>query len=74
MARPDRVAVLKETTLPVLFIIGEHDTAVPMADTLKQCHLPEKSYIYILSDSGHMGMMEESEKSNRALYEYLQAI
>lgn len=74
MSRPDRVEILKEITLPVLFIIGEHDTAVPMADTLKQCHLPEKSYIYILSHSGHMGMLEESEKSNQALYEYLQAI
>ena len=74
MARPDRVAVLKETTLPVLSIIGEHDAAVPMADTLKQGHLPEKSYIHILSDSGHMGMLEERDKSNHALYEFLQAI
>lgn len=74
MARPDRVTILKETALPVLFIIGEHDMAVPMADTLKQCHLPEKSYIHILSGSGHMGMLEETDKSNHALYEYLQAI
>ena len=69
--RPDRTAVLKKTQMPVLFIMGEFDNAVPMQDSLEQSHLPERTYINILHRSGHMGMMEESDKSNRLLEEFL---
>jgi|GEM_PF-136606 len=72
--RPDRSHLLKQTHLPVLFIMGRHDTAVPMEDGLKQCHLPNRSYVHILEDSGHMGMVEETEKTNRILNQYLKAI
>lgn len=69
--RPDRTPVLKETSLPVLFILGEYDTALPLKDGLQLCHLPEKSYIHILRKSGHMGMVEEPEKSTQLLKDYL---
>ena len=69
--RPDRTDLLRNTKLPVLFIFGEHDKAVPLEDVLKQCHLPEKSYFHVLHQSGHMGMLEETEKSNRLLEEFL---
>lgn len=71
MQRPDRTEVLKDNTLPVLFILGENDTAVPIQDGLKQCHLPEKAYIHVLHESGHLGMLEETEKSNRILHNFL---
>ena len=74
MARPDRTRLLEQAAVPVLFIMGEHDNAVPLADGLKQCHLPEKSYIHILPLSGHMGMMEETGKMNRALEAFLGAL
>ncbi|MES1218225.1 MAG: alpha/beta hydrolase [Bacteroidota bacterium] len=69
--RPDRTIFLKKSTVPVLFILGEEDVAVPLQDGLEQCHLPEKSYIHILSQSGHMGMLEEAEKCNRAIEDFL---
>lgn len=71
MARPDRTAVLKEDHLPVLFVLGAHDAAVPPEDGWKQAHVPQKSYIHMLKDSGHMGMLEEVEKTNTLLNEYL---
>lgn len=67
IARPDRTEVLKNIMVPVLFIIGEKDMAVPAADTLKQSFLPEKAYIYVFESAGHMGMLEEPEKSREAL-------
>jgi hypothetical protein len=51
--------------------MGKYDTAIPLEDGLKQCHLPEKSYIHILHKSGHMGMIEEAEESTRFLEEFL---
>ncbi|MBC7947920.1 MAG: alpha/beta hydrolase [Chitinophagaceae bacterium] len=65
--RPDRTSVLKKVKIPVLFVLGKYDAAIPIEDGLKQCHLPEKSYIHVLHESGHMGMVEESDKSNRLL-------
>jgi len=74
MQRPDRTEVLTTFKKPVLFVLGEYDNAVPLKDGLKQCHLPDLSYIHILQQSGHMGMMEEKEKSNRVLEEFLKSL
>ena len=40
MQRPDRTSVLKNATLPVLFILGKYDTAVPLEDGLKRAPGP----------------------------------
>jgi pimeloyl-ACP methyl ester carboxylesterase len=69
--RPDRTEILRKATVPVLFIMGKYDVAVPVEDSLKQCHLPEKSYIHILQKSGHMGMLEEPDKSYEILEKFL---
>ena len=70
--RPDRTSVLNNFPRPVLFIMGEEDKAVPFQDSLKQSHLPAVSYIHILKENGHMGMIENPEKSNAFLLEFLQ--
>jgi pimeloyl-ACP methyl ester carboxylesterase len=69
--RPDRTGVLRKSTVPVMFMMGKSDAAVPVEDSLKQCHLPGISYIHMLYQSGHMGMLEEAEKSNTLLKEFL---
>lgn len=74
IARPDRTAILSATTLPILFIMGAHDKAVPYEDALKQSALPSVSYINILYNSGHMGMLEETEKANQALKTFLDEV
>lgn len=71
MSRPDRSHLLRLTQVPVLFIVGRHDTAVPFDDAMQQSHLPRLSYIHILENSGHMGMVEEPAESNKALLSYL---
>ncbi|MEO5890652.1 MAG: alpha/beta hydrolase [Ferruginibacter sp.] len=71
MARPDRTAVLKTFARPILFIIGEHDSAIPLQSSLRQCYLPTQSHVHILNNSAHMGMWEEEERSNNILEEFL---
>ncbi len=71
MSRPDRTRMLQKAIVPVLFIMGKYDNAIPLEDGLKQCHLPEKSYIHILRNSGHMGMLEEKEKCHEILEKFL---
>lgn len=69
--RPDRTVVLRELTVPVLFVLGEWDTAVPLQTGLAQCHLPQIASIHLLSGSGHMGMVEEPELSTGILQKFV---
>ncbi len=72
ISRPDRTNVLKNSNVPVLFILGEHDKAVPFKAGLEQSTLAKTTYVNILRRSAHMGMLEETEKSNRILGDFLQ--
>lgn len=72
IARPDRTAVLKTFSRPILFIIGEHDLAIPLESSLQQCYLPVQSHVNLLEKSAHMGMWEETDKCNQILLNFLQ--
>ncbi len=54
--------------------MGEEDKAVPLKDALEQCHLPQISYIHILTHSAHMGMIEETSLCNTILDRFLEQI
>ncbi len=71
MNRNDKTTVLKEMHLPVLFIAGKEDNAVPLNDVLKQVHLPEISYFHIINHVGHMGLWEAAEVVNEYLEEFV---
>ena len=74
IARPDRTAVLTNSNKPILFIIGEQDTAVPLQSSLQQCYLPAQSHVHILASSAHIGMWEEEDKANKILLNFLSGI
>lgn len=74
IARPDRTEILRRAKVPVLFVLGTYDNAVPLKDGLAQCHLPNLSHVYILENSGHMGMREEPQQANSALLDYLRSV
>lgn len=69
--RPDRTGVLKNFHGPVLLIIGQHDVAVPFEQGLQQTHMASHTHLHIMRDSGHMSMVEETDKLNMALLEFL---
>ena len=71
--RPDRTAVLKTFSKPVLFIIGEKDTVVPLQVSLQQCYFPTISHVHVL-ETGHMGMIEESNNSQLIVKSFLENI
>lgn len=71
IARPDRTHILKQLSVPFLFIMGEHDKAVPFQHSLEQSQLPGHSYVYILRKSAHMGMLEEKDRCSEILANFL---
>ena len=72
--RKDRTLVLAESKLPVLFILGEEDLAVPLSDLLQQVHLPKIAYIHILKNVGHMGMWESANEVNDCVYQFFSSL
>ena len=71
MRRPDRTEVLKQSTVPVLFIVGDQDVAAPIDDLKEQIHLPKQPYIHILANVGHMGMLEATDEVNLIMLEFI---
>ena len=72
--RPDTTSVLKTFSRPILFIIGIHDNAVPLEASLNQCHLTSSGSSHFLQETGHVGMWEQTELSNRYLYNFLNCL
>lgn len=70
MLRPDRTYILKESKVPVLFIIGTEDKAAPVNDLMQQVHLPQVSYFHVLKNTGHMGMLESAEHVNTFISDF----
>ena len=73
ISRPGRTEVLTSFPRPIFFIIGEKDTAIPLAQSLHQCHLPAISHIHILSQVGHMGMIEEPLVCNEYITRFIKS-
>jgi pimeloyl-ACP methyl ester carboxylesterase len=71
MHRPDSTHVLQQCPYPVLFVMGEHDVAVPIKSMLQQCHLPNTANVHILQHTAHMGMWEEADKANELLINFI---
>lgn len=71
--RPDRTHVLQDLSHPALFVIGQHDATIPPETVLPQTYLPSFSFVEILNHSGHMGMLEETTRSNQLLYRFCEA-
>ncbi len=72
--RPDRTSVLQSFSSPILFIIGEKDNAVPLEHSLQQSHIPELSYIHILENAAHMGMLEMPGEINKLLLSFIKKV
>lgn len=72
--RKDRTEILKNVNFPILYIIGKFDAAIPLHTSLEQCHLAKDSQANFLSESGHMGMMEEPAKSIKIILNFLMVV
>ena len=57
--RKERLDVLKNVKVRILFIVGKEDTAVPLEKSLEQCYLAKESHVNFLANTSHMGMFEK---------------
>lgn len=59
--RPDRQNMIKETGLPILFILGKKDNHIPYDLMYSVAQRSSSGEILSLENSGHMGFIEEPE-------------
>ncbi len=71
MNRPDLSESLAKTKLPFLFIVGKKDNYVDFNSVVPKVKLPEHSSLCVLENSGHMGFIEEKEKSLTCIEDFL---
>lgn len=74
MQRPDTTEVLRKSKVPVLFVAGTEDKAVPLQDVLRQVHLPPVSFFHVFEKTGHMSMIENTGALNGAITEFLSEV
>jgi pimeloyl-ACP methyl ester carboxylesterase len=70
-ARPDRRDVLKASADPVLVIAGRKDHYIPFEIYEEHFHLARNTDVLILENSGHMGFIEEKQKSLEGVRKFL---
>ncbi len=71
--RKERLHVVEEIQVPVAFIVGKDDTAVPLDKSLEQCKLPQQSHVLFLGETAHMGMFEREKECQRFLLGFFAA-
>ena len=70
--RPDRTVVLRDFDNPILIMAGDKDTSVPVEAIYEQELLPKKGTVHIFSETGHMGMFENRERSILAIRNFME--
>lgn len=61
--RENKLHVLSGAKFPVLFIAGKEDKRIPAEEIFKQAFLPGHAEIMLLGNTGHMGHIEETQKT-----------
>ena len=72
--RPSRLLLLEKSEVPLLFILGRHDNYIPFEQIKEGLTLPPGSELVVLEKSGHLGFIEEKEKSTEAIINYFERL
>jgi pimeloyl-ACP methyl ester carboxylesterase len=71
MMREENYSVLETINIPVFFAIGKHDQIIIDKDMFEQAALCKTAEVCYLQNSNHMGMIEESNKLNKAIEQFV---
>lgn len=61
--RTGKIDFLANTPLPVMFIAGKEDSRIPVSSLIAQTMLPHHAEVLLLGKTGHMGFVEERDKT-----------
>lgn len=71
MIRPSRLSIMEEGKVPCLWILGVMDNYIPCELIQTRVNLPANAKTVVLKKSGHLGFIEEPEKSLEAVTDFV---
>ncbi len=71
IARPSRLEFMEKGIVPCLWILGRMDNYIPCEAIIEKVNLPPNATLIILENSGHIGFVEEEEKSVALISEFI---
>ncbi len=74
MERPSRLTFMEEGKIPCLWILGSMDSYIPCELIQTKVKLPSNARVVVLANSGHMGFIEEEEKSLEVIKEFVNSV
>jgi len=74
MARPSRLNLMEQSKVPCLWILGTMDNYIPCESIRSGVKMPLNAEVVILKNSGHLGFIEEEEKSLNSVTEFADKI
>jgi pimeloyl-ACP methyl ester carboxylesterase len=69
--REDKLMLLMDIDVPVMFIAGKEDGRVPLNALMAQSVIPKHSEILILGDCGHMGYIEKEKETTAFITQFV---
>lgn len=70
--RPDRSEIIKKSPIPFLLILGRKDSHIAYETVKTKIELNQSGELAVLENSGHMGFVEEPEKSADIIQSFVQ--
>jgi pimeloyl-ACP methyl ester carboxylesterase len=74
MLRPSRLALMEEGRVPCLWILGLLDNHIQCDAIQKKVNLPANAELVILEKSGHLGFVEEEERTVKIITEFIRKL
>ena len=72
--RPSRLSTMEEGKVPCLWVLGSMDNYVPCEAVQKKVKLPVNAEVVILKNSGHLGFVEEEERSVEVITKFVEKL
>jgi pimeloyl-ACP methyl ester carboxylesterase len=73
MGRKGSNELMRESTIPQLFILGKHDGYIPLEKAEEMVAAHPQAKVAWLEQSGHMGFFEEPEACAQAIRNFMAA-
>lgn len=74
MIRPSRIHVMEKGDIPYLWILGRKDEYISCESSQAKVKTPSGCRVEILENSGHMGFVEEEEKSLELIISFIDGL
>jgi pimeloyl-ACP methyl ester carboxylesterase len=74
MLRPSRLSFMEDGDIPCLWILGSMDSYIPCELIQTKVKLPSNARVVVLTNSGHMGFIEEEKRSLEVIMEFVNSV